>query len=77
MTHILANESRFPFWGAQTIPNTEKARKSRRDITDVCLTSCFLFVMNKSSPQVTIGLPAPGEELAAVQMHRAAMVSQA
>lgn len=48
-----------------------------RDITDVCLTSCFLFVMNKSSPQVTIGLPAPGEELAAVQMHRAAMVSQA
>lgn len=48
-----------------------------RDIVDVCLASCIIFVMNKASPQVTIGAPAPGEELAAVQMHHASMVSQA
>lgn len=52
-------------------------RLERVDIIDVCLTSCFIFVMNKSCPQVTIGAPVPGEELAAVQTHCTAMVSQA
>lgn len=47
-----------------------------RNIIDVCLTSCFIFVMNKSCPQVTICAPAPGEELAAVQIHCTAMVSK-
>lgn len=48
-----------------------------RDTIDMCLASCIIFVMNKASPQVTIGAPAPGEELAVVQMHRTSMVSQA
>lgn len=55
----------------------KRLERADRDIIDMCLTSCFIFVMNKSSPQVTIGAPAPGEELAAVQMRCTPMLSQA
>lgn len=78
-THSLANDSRPPFLGDQTIPNTEEKRPERVDraVVDLCPASCIIFVMSKSSPQKTIGAPAPGAELTAVQMHRTVTASQA
>lgn len=48
-----------------------------RGIPDLHPASCVIFAMSKSSPRKTIGAPAPGEGLAAVQTHRAVTASQA
>lgn len=63
--------------GDETILNTDKARKTDRDIVDLCPISCVIFVMNKSSSQKTTGAPAPGKELTAVEKHCVVVASQA